>query len=249
MELFKDKVYESLDDISQMVEPYQWDLNEQLGQMPDEIIIDERLIRDAIDTGYICLYTSDILQDKANELGLESVAIAISEKSLLIYEFYDMVSEYIDDGITEKNSMSYDPVINKITGGHIKLVKKKMAFEDRDIEDRMINDLENSLLRSFCTVSSVNKSRINEIADLFGAKDVISERKARLKVRKLINRYKNLIRERELNIRDFKLMERFVRWNILYIKDGKLPALSNITKVKIMMRSKLPIYSIVEDDV
>ena len=244
MDLFKDKTFEEMDEISQMIEPFESQINVELSQFPDEFLLDTEFFcsliginRNRINYGV----TEDlrkIIERKANNLELNILAKTARTNHSFIAEFFEL---QVDENCV------YNANTN-ILHGEIKVVKKKIAYEDKDIEAFMKDHLK-SAFNNFYRPGEVNKPRTNEILDLFNVKSGLSEKKALLKIRLLSKHYEALIDDRSLNIRDVELFKRFVSWNILYIKNGSLPALSNITKVKIMMRKGLPIYSIKEDTV
>ena len=243
MELFKDAVYEKLDDISQLVEPYEFNINSELAQMPDEIILGPDFFHSMIACGggRDNVYESGrkVIERTAKRQGLSE----LGEWSRLNPDF---CKEFFE--ILISKDAAYNPATKEMTG-EVKITKKKMAYEDKEIDDMLISHMKQQFRSHLNRPSSVNKAQCNEICDLFGATDAMSDRKASGKIRKLTKRYQELLSDRTLNIRDVNLFKRFINWNIKYIKDGNLPAMSNITKLKIMMRSELPIYSIKEDEV
>lgn len=242
MDLFKDKTFEEMDEISQMIEPFESQINVELSQFPDEFMLDAEFFTCLIDYNRNRLHYSitedlrKIVERKANTLGLELLAKTARTNSSFMTEFFDFEAE---------ENCKYNAKTNELTG-EIKVIKKKIAYEDKDIETHMKDYLRNAF-NDFYRPGEVNKPRVNEILDLFNVKEGLSEKKALTKVRMLSKHYQTLIEDRSLNIRDVELFKRFVLWNIKYIKNGSLPALSNITKIKIMMRKGLPIYSIKED--
>lgn len=245
MELFKDKTFEEMDEISQMIEPYEFKLNEELSQFPDEFEMSQEFVTNLIDYNYRRLaYDYAIQEDlrsivsrKASDLGLKILA----DKARLDHKF---ILEFFDLDVSE--DASFNANTNTLTGV-IKIIKKKIAYDDKDIERLMKEHIELKFNNEFYFSSDVDKGRINEILDLFGVTDGLSERKGLIKVEKLKKHYIQLIEDRSLIIKDMDLLKRFVDWNIKYVKDGSLPAFSNITKIKIMMRKGQPIYSIKED--
>lgn len=237
MDLFKDKTYEELDDISQLVEPYVLDINEDLSKCDNEIIIDEeRLSSIVMMHGSIAL--RKLISWHANNNGLKILANYCDRDYYFAENFFEL---QIQEGTTFNAS-------TRTINGSIKLIKKKIAYEDKEIEEMMLNEI-NKSFRSYPRPSKISKPRLNEICDLFNVKEALSSRSADEKLRYLLKRYKDLVQDRSLNIRDYALFQRFLQWNWLYVVNGNLPAMSNITKVKIMMRSELPIYSIKEEEV
>jgi hypothetical protein len=243
MDLFKDKAFEEMDEISQMIEPFECQINVELSQFPDELVLDAEFFTCLIDYNRNRLnysITEDlrkIVERKASILGLELLTKTARTDRNFIAEFFDFEAE---------ENCKYNAKTNELIG-EIKVIKKKIAYEDRDIETHMKDHLKGTFNDFYYRPSEINKPRVNEILDLFNVKNGLSERKALSKIKILSKHYQTLIDDKSLNIKDVELFKRFVLWNIKYIKNGSLPALSNITKIKIMMRNGLPIYSIKED--
>jgi len=232
MSLFKDKVYEEMDDISKLIEPYQYSLNDDLAQFPDEV----EITRDHMQTQY-SFSVRDVVRSKAKELELYNLVDKVWEVGESFFEFkiYDSEGEVAE-------SIDYDFKNNKMNG-RILLVKKKAYLGDADIVGVIKKTIEDKFYSGNNTYDS---KRINEIADLFNDNTVKKQRSIRKKVRHLSRHLAALIDSRKIDIRDVGLASRFVDWIILYIKDGNLPALANITKLKIMTHNNRPIYSIDE---
>ena len=248
MDLFKDEKYESLDEISQIIEPFECKINEELSLFPDEITVDYdfmiKMIQNNGSDPY-CSYSTSfplrrILTEEAHALGLKT----LSDHMRLDYSFCRKFFAFSDDvGQAQLN------LENKSLSSTIKIVKIKIGFEDTEIESDLKNYMKNRLSSRLNRARYINRHRINELLDLFGSTNGLKTQKLLNKVDELYKTYIRLIEDKSLNIKDTALFHRFVDWNIRYIVDGNLPSLSNITKVKIMMRKGLPIYSIKEDTV
>jgi len=232
MPLFKDKVYEEMDDISKLIEPYQYSLNDDLAQFPDEV----EITRDHMQTQY-SFSVRDVVRSKAKELELYNLVDKVWEVSESFFEFkiYDSEGEAAE-------SIDYDFKNNKMNG-RILLVKKKAYLGDDEIVGVIKKTIDDKF---YGWNNTYDSKRINEIADLFNDNTVKKQRSIRKKVRHLSRHLVALIDSRKIDIRDVGLASRFVDWILLYVKDGNLPALANITKLKIMTHNNRPIYSIDE---
>jgi hypothetical protein len=243
IDLFKDKVYEELDDISQLVEPFEFAVNNELAQMPEEITLGQEFFENMLGYGggrnNITQSVRKVVEREATNRGLETLSQHMRNE-------YGFVDKFFKVEIEEGSS--YNAATKEFIGG-VTIIKDKMAYEDKEIEKMLIDYMGNQFGNKLGRPSAISKPRLNEICDLFGAYDALKDRGARGKLNKLYTRYKTLIEERKLNIRDVELFKRFVDWNVKYVKNGSLPSMSNITKIKIMMRNELPIYSIKEEEV
>lgn len=243
MDLFKDTTFEEMDEISQMIEPFESKINVELSQFPDEYELEADFFLALIQYNRHRLtysVTEDlrkIVERKASSLGLNLLSNTCRTNYRFVDEFFKIEFE---EGST------YNAKTNVLTGG-VKISKKKIAYEDKDLETIMKNQVSEIFRNSFHRKSDINKPRLNELIDLFNVKDGLADKKSFGKLNKLTKHYLNLIEDRSLNIKDVELFKRFIEWNVKYIRDGNLPALSNITKIKIMMRKGLPIYSLKED--
>lgn len=232
MSIFKDKVYEELDDISKLIEPYQCKLNEELSNFPDRVEIDPKDLHSSWGTS-----TNDIVRNIARSLELRNLAESSWNLDRRFFEF-----EIFDFDGQPTNSICYNFATNEIDG-KIFLVKKVFCIEDDGVMDIIVKKLDNSLSR---WGKWANSKRINEIADLFGNLNISKLRSANKKMRALREHMLNLVKSKKIDIRDAELADRFGKWIIAYINDGKLPALANITTLKIMTHQNKPIYSIDE---
>jgi len=244
MNIFQDKVYEEMDEITQMIEPFESKINVELSKFPDEFLVEEEFLSAMVmfnfrRVSYGSIYEDlrKIVERKASQMGLNFLAETARTNRNFMEEFFRL--EVSEDTV-------YDAELNKLYG-EVKVVKIKIGYEDKDLNEIMEAYLTNEFSKCFFSPGTVNNGRTNEILDLFNVKEGLAERKSLVKIRYLRNRYIDLIKDRGLNIKDIELFKRFVQWNLLYIRNGSLPALSNITKIKIMMRKGQPIYSIKED--
>jgi hypothetical protein len=236
--MFKDKFYDEMDDISKMIEPYQYSLNEDLAKFPDEI----EVTAEQLDSPW-GLSVRDVIRLKATELDLKE----------LLNKSYDVANEFFEFKIINEMGEEVDSTSLNFKNGilldKIVMRKKRIAYEDSDIEKIVKNNLVGALDYNYNRYSDLNASRMNEIADLFNSDTVKKERSVRKKMRELKHLFGSLVENKKLDIRDVGLAERFGKWVVLYIKDGNLAALNNITRLKIMTHQNKPIYSMEEKGV
>lgn len=238
--MFKDEVYDELDDISKLIEPYQYSMNDEISKFPDEVEIHaEDLFKGYTDAwGFSSLRLAEIIVHKAKELG---ISLNDTPPTIRIRDLFGFKVKDLEEGESIYLNTKDSTLSHKLF-----LVKKAPALDDDELEklskDRMINPIKQILWNS----KSVNKKRLNEIAELYGALEVKKDRTYRGKVSKFCAFLSSLIDDKKLNIKNVDLAEKFGTWIGEYVRDGNLPALNNITKIKIMMREDKPIYSIVE---
>lgn len=248
MDAFRDEVYEQMDDISKLIEPFEFKVNNELALFPDEVEIDEKVFYSLIVYSNHREYTWTSLSSIVRSIAEENKLSSIVSETFSDYNFANKMFKFkqvLDEGSEE---IRFDLKARQMLGGKLFLVKRKTAFEDEDIKSKQV-ELIADISRGFHAKSMVNKKRVNELADLFGAKDVKSERASFAKLRRLKNHYVSMIQNNTLQIKDMELFKRFLQWNIKYIKDGSLPAMQNIATLRIMTRNGAPIYSMKEQDV
>ena len=242
--MFTDKIYENMDEISKLVEPIESVINNSLSEFPDEIEITAEHMLQLYDVnyGWSSFRADDLLLQKAKELNLKDfIKLNLSEiaRKFFKFEVRDLEDE---DAVTidyETGNMSHQ----------IFLVKHTIGYDEKELEDMARSALTKQIRNGLWSNRVVNKPRLNELADLFGAKDVMSDRSFKGKVRKFCKHIGDLVDDRKLDIRDLTLCHKFARWVVLYVSEGNLAALNNITRIKIMMHEDRPIYSIEERSV
>lgn len=234
--MFKDKVYEEMDEISKLIEPYQYSINEEMSKFPDEIEVKIELL----DTLW-GVSVRDILRHEALLLDLKELA----NKS------YDIANEFFEFKIVNDENEEVESTRLNFRDGvlldRVLMIKKKIGYEDNDLEKIVKNSFASSF-DVYTNYSSYSASRINEIADLFNAYEAMKERSVRRKFSKLRTHFSNLFDSKKLDIRDVGLASRLGKWLVLYAKDGNLAALNNITRLKIMTHQNKPIYSMEEKE-
>ena len=235
--MFKDKTYEQLDDLSKLVEPFEYSVNDELVKFPDRLQITADMLQShMVAFGNLRLTVDQLVSNKALELGLNSI---YRQSSSLMKEFFVLEAEDPDADIF------YD-FENNTLSSPIYLVKVKQAYDDMELEKMALKILSYDLVANLRYVKSFSKARLNEIADLYGSTEVKSKKSKSGKLATFSKHMEYLVSERKLNIRDISLCRKLMGWIVKYVVDGNLPALNNLTKVKIMMHNNLPIYSIEE---
>ena len=239
--MFADKVYEDMDEISKLVEPIESGINNDLSQFPDEIEITAEMMLAQYDNryGWNSLSLNQMVQTKALELKLDELSAHNDAAKFFKFEVREL-----EEG--KEATINFE---TGIMSHQLFLVKFNIGFSEQELEEQAKNKLTRTIRQGLWSSKIVNKSRLNEIADLFGATEVLSDRAYKGKVRKFCKHLINLVDDRKLDIRDLALSEKFSNWVVLYVRDGNLAALNNITRIKIMMHENRPIYSIEERSV
>lgn len=236
MSIFQDKKYESLDWLSQAMQPIESPMNATLAALPDEIIIDYDYIVKNI--SYNHRITSDnVITSYMSKLGS-------TEK--LSWEERMMVRECFKIEMPDNVVVDFE---NKTVSDIIKVVKKTFTFEDADLQKTLGHKGLSDLRYTSCTSSSGSSiSRLNEIIQLVSSnEEILKNRSFRKKIRFLYDTMRQIFSSNEWNIRDTDLADKVCMWAREYIEQGTLSCLTNFCKVKIMTHNGAPIYSIVEE--
>jgi hypothetical protein len=234
--MFKDRVYEEMDDISKLVEPYQYSLNEALAQFPDQIELTTEELSSP--WGINCM---EIFRSHVNKLELNHLLKSHRPgDDFFQFKIIDEFGEYVD---TADLNFRDSTLSNKIV-----MVKSKIGYEDFDVE-KIAKQAIIEGLQVYNSYRMLNASRLNEIADLFNDNATKKERSVRRKMPMFRKHMGDLIDSKKLDIRDVGLCTRFASWIIAYVQHGNLAALNNITRLKIMTHQNRPIYSIEEKDI
>ena len=245
--MFQDKVYDDMDDISKLVEPIESDVNIALSYIPDEIEVTSQHIKDLYDNkwGWSSLSVTGFVDTILRELKVTTTV-----------NMHDHANKFFKFKVRSKDNEELEEAeevrINMETGimsHRLFLIKHTVGYDDQTLEAMAKESLTKNIRSYLNSNRDVNKSRMNELAELFGAKDVKSDRAYRGKVRRFCQHINSLVDNKKLDIRDLNLCEKFSKWVVLYVKDGNLAALNNITRIKIMMHENRPIYSIQERSV
>ena len=235
--MFKDKVYDELDDISKLIEPYQYSVNEDISRMPDRIEVDPSTL-------FFSRTPSirDVLYCKCEELGLRSLQNNLWDvchrASFFEFEFIDNQGEVVP-------SLTYNFSTGEIDG-KVVVVKKNAGFNDDEVIKIASEKAQSQVER--INWRDASASRLNEVADLLSITTPLKEKSCRRKVLYLASGLKEVIKSKKIDIRDVSLIEKLAKWIRLYVEDGNLPALANIAKIKIMSHQNKPIYSIQEQE-
>jgi hypothetical protein len=237
--MFVDKFYEELDDISKMIEPFNYEVNDALEKVPDRIDV-TRFITCSSDYGRTNEIRS-LLHRAISEDGIVPNVTDLTSRSEVIrlFKFEFEYDSSIDGSITINGANDV------ISGGKIFLVKRQSVIDDQSLElmvrDKFLQETRHGN-RNIC------QSRVSEVCGIYGA-NTGSIRSPSKKYSILTNHIYNMIKDKKLNIKDVNLSQKLGKWISMYIRDGNLGALQNLTKVKIMTHSGRAIYSIEEKEV
>lgn len=237
MGVFDDKRFEQLDWMTQITETIESNLNGLLARLPDKVEFDAASLLAEIGRGYGSnLYLS------ANNI-VRSYITALNEARNVGYEEQRRLTECFQFEASPDFELDAESGTMK---GSLILRKIVPTLEDEELQAMMGQKGLEQFDRVHWSDSSL--SRIHEIMDLLGGleKEMAGRafRKKNVAVRR---RLIEIFSKNEWRIRNMELADKIGLWIALYIRNGDLSALINLTKVKVMTHNNMPIYSIEEE--
>lgn len=229
--MFQDRQRNQLDELSQLIEPFEFVGNEVLACVPETIPLS---FEDFVDGyGRVSTYPSKttIIRTHIKKFWTPKESwISLPDE---VIEKFQIVST--------AEEMQLDYVNRQIIGGAISIVKQATHFTDEEMMNIMVAKFK--LLIS-CG-KSATAARIAEIADIFDVSNKITNtRSGRGKVSALKDAIEQKIRDNEIMIRNVDLGGTLGYWINGYLKDGSKAALKNIAVFKMMTHSGKAIYSV-----
>ena len=152
--MFKDSIYDDLDEISKLVEPFNCKFNEQIAKLPNEIILDFNFIKaHMLNSHYVT--NSISLREVVKQQCTQSGAPLDLFNTINIKEWYKFE---LDEGST----LTID--LNKNTfNGELRVVKHKERYTDEELYSIILSNLQSRLRRAMSRPSNVQKSNIKLI--------------------------------------------------------------------------------------
>ncbi len=243
MGLFDDKKYESMDEISQMIEPWENPYDSILEKLPDEYEVPPLVILRSLNA-----YEADAVFIK----GLFNKYLSREEVELVINARL-VDKEYKNGKYTPglyDIEISDDFSINSVTKeaiGSIKLVKTIKAMSEAKLKEKILYAADRCLFIKR-TADSYKADSMRTIYEVVTGKPYQSDTRSK---KDLINEVKkeliNLIAEDRWRIRSFNLYIKLIHWFERFNTMGCSASIANIMKLKIMTYNGRAIYSIGEE--
>ena len=234
---FKDSVFDNLDDISQLVEPFQSKFNDEIYKLPDQVDIDYNFLISRFKVNrWGSIDSIDLKEILSSAVNVEEINWRLIDREL--ENFYKL-----EIGTDNDKEVTLD-LENETLSGPVTLVKTKNGYTDEELYDGVVRYLKDQFRSKLRRASNLHKSHINEIAEIFDIEGVNKYRGLVDKRTALLNGLVEQFEERKINIRNYELGKRFTNWLVAYIVNGNAAAIKNITLFKVMMLNGKPIYSL-----
>lgn len=235
--LFKDSKFEEMDELTKMIEPFENEDSEVINKIPAKIDATEYIISDIVN----CNSSSPYLDD------IESLFKVIYPEIRMGHNIVDKFFKYEIECAEEELTVNAK---TQEINGKIFIVKKKEAFEDKEVQQQIKDDMAN-IFRKSRDYMYADKDAINEMAVMFG---LVYEdlRGKKATPRKKVIAFGKCLIERfdacEYKIRSLRLSQRINRMIRDYFRGhgNKENILFNLTQIAVMVNSGLPIYSLDE---
>jgi hypothetical protein len=232
--MFNDEVFDDLDDISKMVEPYIYSVNDVLSNLPDEIKINYEDVKSILQENFIIDQRSNIFFSLMRLKLAEVISDAI---------MYDKISYFYKIKVDTNTTIDFE---NECLTGNIVIFKHKNGYDDKKLKKIVEDNIINAVRCAMSSASTYQKSSANELADLFDILNVKKERGTRGKSRLLVCGFKKIL-ENNLIIKDVDLSLKVAKWIRAFLCKGNLGAINNLCKLKIVSHKKHAIYSIQDE--
>lgn len=234
MGVFDDKKFEELDWISQATEPMDSKLNEILGAMPEEVIIDFAMYKRIVGESH----SMDLTVDRC----ISFFANSHLKDQYLTWEQRDVLRPCFEFQMEGEVDLDFE---KQVITGEIKFVRIQSTMDEKVLEGMLGRDGIQVVSRMYFNGPGI--SRANEIMELLGGCEAgMRTRSERRKRHMIQTRLTKLFKNNEWKIKDTELANKVGNWIASYIVDGNLAALSNFCRLKVMTHKDQPIYSMEE---
>ena len=243
MGLFDDKKYESMDEISQMIEPWENPYDSIIGKLPDTYEIEPHIILRNINAYEVDAVFIKYLFNKY--LTQEEVMLVLNARLTdKEYKNGKYTPGLFDIDISGDFSINS---VTKETTGSIKLVKTIKAMSEAKLKEKILYQAERILFQKR-TSDSYKADSMRTVYEVVTGKPYQSDTRSK---KDLIYEVKkeliNLIAEDRWRIRSFNLYIKLINWFESFNTMGSSASIANIMKLKIMTYNGRAIYSIGEE--
>jgi hypothetical protein len=237
MGVFDDQKFDSLDWLSQAVEPIETDLMVAFGAIPDELEINFRTFNHMLGSSS---YNLDLSAERALRWLMSSYA---PNRKPLTYKEKEILVKAISFEVEPNTVIDYEN--NEIRGG-IKFIKKANLIDEKELIP-LIGEA-GLVHLDHIRITENSMQRMTEVLEMLGSisNEAMRSRSPRGRLRTIKDRVEEIFRKDEWRIRTPDLGTKIGLWLRQYIMDGNLAAWSNFCRLKLMTHQGRAIYSIQE---
>lgn len=232
LEFIQDKAKNNMDELTQLMEPFECKFNDALAKFPERFTLDPVYLMSKL--GGPNLNTPSmfqVLQQHADDNNIDLDGVSTTS-----------LDDYFKFEVAENTQIDLE---NGCFQGEISVVRCKDFLNDEQMMDSMVKRFRQHIRSEISKATDTTAARLHEIADVFGLLDQVKSTSRNIKKRDIIvDEISELIENHKIRIRDVELGSRFGRWIAKFLRDGNLAAKKNIATLKIMSHSDQGIYSI-----
>lgn len=235
MDIFGDKQYENMDWLTKATEPITYSITEKLNEIPKEFVVDYDVLMACMDE-----YGFYIKKRKVFDYFIAKLNIKLTplerEEYIELYQFTIPADMTIDLETGISLSSGQKPII---------FSRVKDVFTEEDLKEKL-GEAGYKKLRDI-SWDEADSSRMKEIIDLLGDKDIGDVRTPYKRCRAIAESYHKIMRNMRWNIRSVDLSNKVADWIYAYIVKGDLAAMTNFCRLKAITHRGYPIYNL-EDE-
>lgn len=233
MGVFDDKKFEELDWISQATEPIDSELNEVLGAVPEEVVLDFNMYKEMVGGSH----GLDLSKDR-----FITHCINKFHGKYLSWDQRAALRSCFEIQMDDEVILNFE---NQTLTGTIKLVKIQSTMDEKILEGMLGREGIAAIGSMYFNGSGI--SRANEVMEILGKCEAgLKTRSERRKRGYIRHRLTELFKTNEWKIKDTELANKVGFWIKDYVVDGNLAAFSNFCRLKVMTHKDQPIYSMEE---
>jgi hypothetical protein len=243
MGLFDDKKYESMDDISKMIEPWENPYNDIISKLPDEWVVPTDIIERLLGAYDVDTYLFKHLFSR--------FLTPVEANLLMDSKLLDR--QYVNGGYAAgllDTRVSDNYMYNSVTreqNGTIKVVKTFKNIHEDKLNKMVLDFCYKEAFRSDNADYYISDSLRNLYEVLSGKTYESDSRSKRMLIQAVRVELHDFIKEDRWRIRSLDLYKKFIKWCQLYVHNGDSASIANIMKMKIMTYNGRAIYSVGEE--
>lgn len=239
MGLFNDKKYESLDEISKMIEPWENPFDAILAKLPDELEVDVTMILSVLDR-----------YDVRDALLVKLLNSFLSKDEFK--KMYKLIEIHSHLNLEKILSIKWDEYFQfnaatKEKQGSLKIIKERHSFCEADIKIYISQYAKDGILNQYSCDHYISDSLRTLYELVTGRKYESDSRSKKHLIRETRTVLLELIEEDKWRIRSYDLYIKLINWIEDYCRNGSTHCMANIMKIKIMTYNGKAIYSIGEE--
>lgn len=242
-ELFKDKEFEKLDDLSKLVEPISWEFLSEFEALPERIDISNGTLN-----GILQRHLAHYMYQDSRDIPLNDFLANFDWYQKLDVQERNVIHAKYEFGMEGTLRMNLNAGVLE-GDGKLFIHKTSTSFTEQELKDLMGYKL---ILESGLGRTETNETveRLKEILDILNPPDKAKTRSFERRKDLLRSTLSKIFKEDLWKIRSIDLSNKLCVWVYDYIRTGNVSSLANFCKLKAMTHKSNGngIYSIKEEE-